>query len=72
MYSRVVYGARISLLVGIATVGFAIVAGTLLGSIAGYAGGWLDNVIMRFMDVLPAFPSLILAIAMVTVLGPYS
>jgi peptide/nickel transport system permease protein len=69
-YSRVVYGARVSLLVGIATVTFAIAVGTLLGSIAGYAGGWLDNLIMRLMDVLLAFPSLILAIAMVTVLGP--
>jgi peptide/nickel transport system permease protein len=69
-YSRVVFGSRVSLLVGLATVGFAIVIGTLLGSIAGYAGGWLDNVIMRLMDVLLAFPSLILAIAMVTVLGP--
>ena len=69
-YSRVVYGSRISLLVGIATVSFAIVMGTLLGSIAGYSGGWLDNLIMRLMDVLLAFPSLILAIAMVTVLGP--
>jgi peptide/nickel transport system permease protein len=69
-YSRVVYGARISLLVGMATVSFAIMVGTLLGSIAGYAGGWLDNLIMRLMDVLLAFPSLILAIAMVTVLGP--
>jgi len=69
-YSRVVYGARVSLLVGVATVSFAIVLGTLLGSIAGYAGGWLDNLIMRLMDVLLAFPSLILAIAMVTVLGP--
>jgi ABC-type dipeptide/oligopeptide/nickel transport system permease subunit len=69
-YSRVIYGARVSLLVGIATVSFAILVGTLLGSVAGYAGGWLDNVIMRLMDVLLAFPSLILAIAMVTVLGP--
>ena len=69
-YSRVIYGARISLLVGIATVSFAILVGTLLGSVAGYAGGWLDNLIMRLMDVLLAFPSLILAIAMVTVLGP--
>jgi peptide/nickel transport system permease protein len=69
-YSRVVYGARISLVVGIATVGFAIVLGSLLGAVAGYAAGMLDNVIMRLMDVLLAFPSLILAIAMVTVLGP--
>ena len=70
VYRRVVYGARVSLLVGIATVGFAIVLGTLLGSVAGYAGGWLDNLIMRLMDVVLAFPSLILAIALVTVLGP--
>jgi ABC-type dipeptide/oligopeptide/nickel transport system permease subunit len=69
-YSRVVHGSRVSLLVGISTVSFAILIGTLLGSIAGYAGGWLDNLIMRLMDVLLAFPSLILAIAMVTVLGP--
>jgi ABC-type dipeptide/oligopeptide/nickel transport system permease subunit len=69
-YSRVVFGARISLLVGFATVSFAIMIGTLLGSVAGYVGGWLDNLIMRLMDVLLAFPSLILAIAMVTVLGP--
>lgn len=70
VFSRVVYGARVSLLVGIATVGFAILVGSLLGSVAGYAGGWLDNIIMRLMDVLLAFPSLILAIAMVTLLGP--
>lgn len=69
-YSRVVFGARVSLLVGISTVSFAILLGTLLGAIAGYAGGWSDNLIMRLMDVLLAFPSLILAIAMVTVLGP--
>lgn len=70
LFSRVLYGAQLSLQVGVLSVGFAIVIGTLLGSIAGYAGGWLDNVIMRFMDVLLAFPSLILAIAIVTVLGP--
>jgi peptide/nickel transport system permease protein len=69
-FSRILYGARVSLVIGFATVGFAIVLGTLLGSIAGYLGGWGDNVIMRFMDVLLAFPSLVLAIAIVTVLGP--
>lgn len=69
-FSRVVYGARLSLAVGFAAVTFAIVSGMLLGSVAGYAGGWLDNVIMRLMDVLLAFPALILAIAIVTVLGP--
>lgn len=68
--SRVVNGARIDLEVGFVTVGFAIVAGTLIGSLAGYAGGLTDNVLMRLMDVLLAFPSLLLAIAIVTVLGP--
>jgi ABC-type dipeptide/oligopeptide/nickel transport system permease subunit len=69
-YSRLLYGARLSLMIGFSTVGFAIVVGTVLGAVAGYLGGWADNVIMRFMDVLLAFPSLLLAIAIVTVLGP--
>ncbi|MDM8521179.1 ABC transporter permease [Anaerolineales bacterium HSG6] len=69
-FSRMVYGSRLSLMVGFTSVTFAIVAGTILGAIAGYAGGWVDNLIMRFMDVLLAFPALILAIAIVTVLGP--
>ena len=69
-FSRILYGSRVSLVIGFATVGFAIVLGTLLGSVAGYLGGWGDNVIMRFMDVLLAFPALVLAIAIVTVLGP--
>lgn len=70
LFSRVIYGARLSLVVGILSVGFAIIIGTTLGAISGYAGGWLDNAIMGVMDVLLAFPSLILAIAIVTVLGP--
>ena len=69
-YSRLLYGARLSLMVGFSTVTFAIIIGTVLGAIAGYFGGWWDNIIMRFMDVLLAFPSLLLAIAIVTVLGP--
>lgn len=69
-FSRVVFGSRYSLMIGVSTVGFAIIIGTLLGSVAGYAGGWVDNVIMRVMDVLLAFPSLLLAIAIVAVLGP--
>jgi ABC-type dipeptide/oligopeptide/nickel transport system permease subunit len=69
-FSRVVYGTRLSLLIGFTTVGFAIVVGMALGSVAGFFGGWLDNVIMRLMDVLLAFPSLLLAIAIVAVLGP--
>jgi len=68
-FSRVIFGTRVSLFIGFTTVGFAIVVGTLLGAIGGYVGGWLDNVIMRVMDVLLAFPSLLLAIAIVTVLG---
>jgi peptide/nickel transport system permease protein len=70
VFARVVHGSRISLRVGILTVGFAIIIGTLIGAIAGYAGGVADNVLMRFMDVLLAFPALLLAIAIVVVLGP--
>lgn len=70
LFSRVVYGSRYSLYIGFASVGFAIVIGSLLGAISGYAGGRLDNVVMRVMDVLLAFPALLLAIAIVTVLGP--
>jgi peptide/nickel transport system permease protein len=69
-FSRLLYGARLSLMVGFSTVTFAIIIGTVLGALAGYIGGWVDNIIMRFMDVLLAFPSLLLAIAIVTFLGP--
>jgi peptide/nickel transport system permease protein len=69
-FSRLLYGARLSLMIGFTTVSFAIVIGTVLGALAGYFGGWIDNLIMRVMDVLLAFPSLLLAIAIVTVLGP--
>jgi peptide/nickel transport system permease protein len=69
-FSRIVHGARVSLYIGFVTVGFAIVVGAVLGAIAGNAGGWVDNVIMRAMDVVLSFPSLLLAIAIVTVLGP--
>ena len=64
------YGARLSLMIGLSTVTFAIFVGTILGALSGYLGGWTDNIIMRAMDVLLAFPSLLLAIAIVTVLGP--
>jgi ABC-type dipeptide/oligopeptide/nickel transport system permease subunit len=67
-FSRVVFGTRISLFVGISTVSFAIIVGTLLGSLAGYIGKTVDNIIMRFMDVLLAFPSLLLAIAIVSLM----
>ena len=68
-FSRVVHGARVSLQIGFVTVGFAIVIGTIIGAIAGYAGGWSDNILMRLMDIVLSFPSLLLAIAIVTVLG---
>lgn len=68
-FSRVIFGTRVSLFIGFTTIGFAIIVGTVLGAVAGYAGGWIDNVIMRLMDVLMAFPSLLLAIAIVNVLG---
>ena len=70
VFSRVVYGSRVSLYVGLFTVSIAIVAGVILGALAGYSGGWVDNVIMRVLDVVLAFPSLLLAIAIVSVLGP--
>ena len=67
-FSRIVHGARISLLVGFVTIGAAIIIGTTLGAIAGYIGGWADNIIMRLMDVLLAFPFLLLAIAITSAL----
>jgi ABC-type dipeptide/oligopeptide/nickel transport system permease subunit len=68
-FSRVVHGSRVSLQIGFVTVGFAIVIGTLIGAVAGYAGGWVDNLLMRLMDVILSFPSLLLAIVIVTILG---
>lgn len=70
LYTRLVYGTRISFRVGFVTVSFSVIIGTFLGAIAGYAGGWLDNLIMRVLDIVLAFPALLLAIAIVTVLGP--
>ncbi len=69
VFSRVVFGTRTSLTIGFAAVGFAIVLGTLIGATAGYVGGWIDNILMRLMDVVLAFPSLLLAIAIVTAAG---
>jgi len=69
-FSRIVYGARISIFIGFITIGLAIVVGTMLGTIAGYVGGLTANVIMRTLDVVLAFPFLLLAIAIVAILGP--
>lgn len=70
LFSRVVWGTRQSLPVGFIAVSVSISFGSFLGLVAGYAGGWLDNLIMRIMDVVLAFPALLLAIAIVTILGP--
>ena len=68
--SRIVWGARISLRVGFSVVIVASLIGIALGAIAGYFGGWPDTIIMRITDILLAFPGILLAIAMVAVLGP--
>ena len=67
-FSRILHGARISLFIGFVTIGSSILVGTILGALAGYIGGWLDNLIMRIMDVLLAFPFLLLAIAITSAL----
>lgn len=69
IFSRVVYGARISLSVGFIAVGVALLAGGFFGAIAGFYGGWLDNVIMRCMDILLSIPSVLLALAIVAAFG---
>ncbi len=68
--SRILYGSRISLAIGLAAVGIAMLIGVPLGLIAGYYGGKLDNFIMRTIDILMAFPSILLAIVVVSILGP--
>ncbi|HET7004082.1 MAG TPA: ABC transporter permease [Candidatus Binatia bacterium] len=68
--SRTLYGARISLTVGFATVALSLAIGLLAGSLAGYLGGWVDLLLMRFVDILLAFPGILLAIAFTAVLGP--
>ncbi|MBR8701728.1 Glutathione transport system permease protein GsiD [Fusobacterium sp. DD29] len=70
IFARIVHGARVSLTVGIVAVSISIVVGGILGAVAGYYGGMLDNVIMRAMDIFLAVPSILLAIAIVSALGP--
>lgn len=70
LLSRILYGARVSLTTGVVAVGIALTLGTGLGLVAGYARGWADVLIMRGADVLLAFPGILLAIAIVAVLGP--
>src|SRR5699024_12291043 len=68
--SRIIHGARISLWVGFSSVIGSIIAGSLLGIVAGYYGRWVDTIISRFFDIMLAFPSILLAISIVAVLGP--
>jgi peptide/nickel transport system permease protein len=70
VFSRVVLGAAVSLRVGLVAVGIALVAGTAVGLVAGYVRGWVDDVLMRAMDVLFAFPAILMAIAVLAILGP--
>ncbi|MDQ0252939.1 peptide/nickel transport system permease protein [Evansella vedderi] len=68
--SRIIYGSRISLQVGFVAVTFSVTLGGIIGAIAGFYGGSTDNILMRFMDILLAIPGILLAIAIVNVLGP--
>jgi len=68
--SRTIYGSRVSLSVGIATVTLSVAIGLVIGSLSGCAGGWIDQLLMRLVDVLLAFPGILLAIAFTAVLGP--
>ena len=68
--SRIIFGARISLLVGFITVSVSAILGSVIGAIAGYFGGWIDEVLMRITDILLAFPGILLAIAIMAILGP--
>jgi peptide/nickel transport system permease protein len=70
LFTRVWHGGRISLRVGLIAVGVAVVFGTLLGLLSGYVGGWLDTAVVWLLDILMAFPGILLAIAIVATLGP--
>ncbi len=67
--SRVVYGAKYTMSIGIASTAVSCVFGVILGAVSGYYGGWVDGLMMRFLDVFQSFPNILLAIAMATVLG---
>lgn len=68
--SRIIYGTRIALIVGIGATGIAVTIGVLVGATAGYFGGWVDNLLSRAVDTLMAFPTLVLLIALTAVVGP--
>jgi peptide/nickel transport system permease protein len=70
LFSRVVYGARYSLLIGVVSVAVGLSIGMVIGALAGYLGGWIDSILMRLMDIMLAIPGLLLAIGIVAALGP--
>ncbi len=69
LFSRIIYGARVSLFIGITPVAISLLVGVILGVVAGYFGGWLDNIIMRYIDLQWAFPNFIIAVYLVAVFG---
>lgn len=69
MLARILYGGRLSLMIGFLAVGIGVVVGMPLGAVSGYYGGWVDMVVQRFADVLLSFPSILLALALVAALG---
>ena len=70
VFSRIIYGARISLLVGFVAAGIAVLIGTILGLTAGFYGGWIDNILMRIVDIMFCFPTFFLILAVITFLRP--
>jgi peptide/nickel transport system permease protein len=70
VFSRVIYGARISIPIGLLVIGFSFIVGSILGAIAGYFGGVADLLIMRVADITLAFPTIVLALAIAAILGP--
>jgi len=70
VYSRILYAGRVSLSVGLVAVGIYVAIGTTLGGLAGYFGGWVDNVIMRLADMVLSFPAIIVIITIVSIVGP--
>jgi ABC-type dipeptide/oligopeptide/nickel transport system permease subunit len=70
LLSRLIYGARLSMTIGVISVGIAMIGGVLVGTVSAYYGGWLDRIVMRFIDIMLAFPYVLLTIVIVAVLGP--
>jgi peptide/nickel transport system permease protein len=69
IFSQIIYGSRVSLIVAFATVAFALTLGTTIGLVAGYYGGWVDSILMRYIDFQWAFPELILAVGLIAITG---